>query len=70
MLPPLDVPNADVGAKAGDVDVPNRPPPADVVAAVPREPNPLLAAVETAPKALVVLVTLPNNPPAAEVDEP
>lgn len=66
----LDVPKIDAGAKAVADEVPNRPPPADVVVAVPREPNPTLATVETGPKALVVLVALPNMPPETEVDEP
>lgn len=70
MLALLDVPKIDVGAKAVADEVPNRPPPADVVVAVPREPNPTLATVETAPNALVVLVALPNIPPKTEVDEP
>ena len=70
MLALLDVPKIDVGAKAVAAEVPNRPPPADVVVAVPREPNPTLATVETAPNALVVLVALPNISPKPEVDEP
>ena len=70
MLAPLDVPKIDFGAKAVDDEVPNRPPPADVVVPVPRDPHPTLATVETAPKALVVVVALPNMLPETKVDEP
>jgi len=39
-----------------------------VVAAVPKEPNPLPPELGTAPKALVALEALPNSPLRAEVN--